>query len=79
MRGKFDFPLNFCYNNYIVNMRGESSMKIFCKVINGKYAGREGYILAGPNEYGLVQFYSKEGAYPYRVNLYAKDVEVIDG
>lgn len=54
-------------------------MKIFCKVINGKYAGRESYILAGPNEYCLVQFYSKEGAYPYRVNLYAKDVEVIDG
>ena len=54
-------------------------MKIFCKVINGKYTGREGYILAGPNEYGLVQFYSKEGVYPYRVNLCAKDVEVIDG
>lgn len=60
-------------------MKGESSVKIFCKVINGKYAGREGYILSGPNEYGLVQFYSKGGAYPYRVNLYAKDVEVIDG
>ena len=54
-------------------------MKISCKVINGKYRDREGYIYGGPNKYDLVMFYSKEGIYPYRVCLSYKDVEVING
>ena len=78
LRGKFDFPLNLCYNKYI-SMKGEITMKICCKVINGQYKNREGYILNGPNELGLVMFYSKEGSYPYRTCLYYKDVEVTNG
>lgn len=54
-------------------------MKICCKIINGQYKNREGYILNGPNELGLVMFYSKEGSYPYRTCLYYKDVEVTNG
>ena len=54
-------------------------MKINCKVINGKYKNREGYILEGPNELGLVMFYSKEGSFPYRVCLHYEDVEVNNG
>lgn len=52
-------------------------MNIKCKVINGKYCGREGYITKNPNSFGLVMFYSKEGVYPYRVCLSYKDLEVI--
>ena len=51
-------------------------MKIRCKVINGEYKGREGYILKGPNYFGLVMFYSKEGSSPYRVCIPYEDVEV---
>ena len=52
-------------------------MKTKCKVINGKYSGREGYIIDNPN-FGFIMFYSKEGIYPYRVCLPYKDLEVIE-
>ena len=54
-------------------------MKIYCKVISGQYKNREGYLLKGPNELGLVMFYSKEGVCPYRVCLRKEEVEVING
>ena len=54
-------------------------MKIFCKIINGEYADREGYILKGPNDLGLVMFYSKEGSYPYRTCVCYENVEVTNG
>ena len=54
-------------------------MKFYCKIINGRYKDREGYLLSGPNELGLVMFYSKEGSYPYRTCLCYKDVEVLNG
>lgn len=54
-------------------------MKIYCKVANGQYKNREGYLLKGPNELGLVMFYSKEGSFPYRVCLRYEDVEVLNG
>lgn len=54
-------------------------MKIYCKVVNGQYKDREGYLLKGPNELGLVMFYSKEGSFPYRTCLRYEDVEVNNG
>lgn len=54
-------------------------MEIICRITKGSYKGREGYIKAGPNEFGLVMFYSKEGCYPYRTCIPYEDLEVING
>ena len=43
-----------------------------CKVIKGKYAGREGK--CEKTQYGTVMFYSKEGHSPYRVCLKESEV-----
>ena len=43
-------------------------------VVNGEYKNREGF--ATPkNKKGNVMFYSKEGEFPYRTCLDAKDVK----
>ena len=46
-----------------------------CKVINGKYAGREGK--CEKSQYGTVMFYPNDGKIPYRVCL--KESEVVYG
>ena len=53
-------------------------MKINCRVVSGKYAGREGYITEKPNELGLVMFYPKEGQNPYRVCLRFSEMVVLN-
>ena len=46
-----------------------------CKVIKGKYAGREGK--CKKTQYGTVMFYPNESKTPYRVCL--KESEVVYG
>lgn len=43
-------------------------------VVNGEYKNREGFA-APKNKKGNVMFYSKEGEFPYRTCLDAKDVK----
>ena len=46
-----------------------------CKVIKGKYAGREGK--CEKTQYGTVMFYPNEGRAPYRVCLMKNEVVYI--
>lgn len=46
------------------------------RVVSGKYSGRIGFG-EKPNQFGLVMFYPVEGIHPYRVCLWASELEEI--
>lgn len=54
--------------------------KTFCRVVSGRYEGREGFIFGAipGNDLKCVLFYPKEGIHPYRVAMRPSELEACE-